>query len=266
FSDSVKIETKTQNSIHIKASEGHGISHFKDNKKQFDGEWYYCYLKDINKIYLVVQSQDFSFGSDSVCDHWLPQVFIRNKYNVIVITEPGVGKSNAKNDFGGPFVKKSFSAQLAGFINGYGSVDGKVAGIWAYGQGVIAASNYAKTTKGISRLILGGGVYDLQLLYKTASNIDLKKNLEVLSKEQGEKFFEERSIAWDIEGLPSKINLYHGKNDNIFPSSQSSSFRDALAIGERKVSLQIIENEGHVLTPQIHEQLIEKILKENNEK
>src|SRR5690606_4238563 len=109
------------------------------------------------------------------------------------------------------------------------------AGIWGYSTGVTAAALLSRKLGGLKFLILGTGVYDYDLTLSETKDSYLRKDLETIKKTGGNKAIEDRSIAYDVDGFPKTIVIYHGKQDTAVSPAQAKSFSDSLESSEYNV-------------------------------
>ena len=133
-------------------------------------------------------------------------------------------------------------------------------GAYGYGLGAIASTLVAKRLGGLDFLILGGGVYDLEDTWQKTFDESLKKEIEVLRKSEGDTAIEDRSIAYDISGLPKKVAIYHGTLDDVVPPTQAKAFGDSLeSSGDYQVTLQMIEGVTHAIPEELHRKILENL-------
>ena len=92
-----------------------------------------------------------------------------------------------------------------------------VVGIWGFGTGTIAATFLSKTLPSVQWMILGGGVYDLEITHKQSNYQAFKTMFDQIKHQEGDIAYEKRSIAWDFAGIPEMIGIYHAKDDAAAP-------------------------------------------------
>lgn len=221
-------------------------------------EWIACTGQGARGTVLVMHDR-VGFDHKDFCTHWLAQTFLSQGLSVLAVNRPGSGQSSGSQDFIGP---ASLAAMQAGITDAQSKVSlPRLMGCYGYGVGAAAAALVAKRLGGLDFLILGGGVYDLEDTWQKSSDQVLKSEIAMLRKDQGDQAMEERSIAYDVAGLPSKIMIYHGNLDSTVPSSQAKAFRDSLeSSGEYKVSLQLIEGLAHDIPPRHHRHILEALV------
>jgi esterase/lipase len=138
--------------------------------------------------------------------------------------------------------------------------------VWGYKEAAIAASFYAKHNPAIKTLILGSGVYDFELFHKKMSRSPQKEVADKLAAAEKDQFYEQRSIAWDLDGLPQQIFIYHGKQDQIVEEAQVSSFRNGIAAKEYKVKYYVLDDQKHDISQSRHSSVLADILKSLKQK
>ena len=219
-------------------------------------QWISCSsVPAAKRTVLVFHGMDAGYDPASFCKGWIGQVFASNGYNVLAINRPGYGLSTGGNDLSGP---KSIEAIQAGVNQ---AKMPSIEGVWAYDTGTIAAAFYAKKTgSSLKWMLLGGGIYDLEVVNKTTIHLGLKKQIETLKSEERDLVFERRSISWDFAGIPKLIGLYHAKGDQFAPIGQAESFNDQLRTAEYKVFKNDIAEEGHAIPWRAHAQIVGQVL------
>jgi fermentation-respiration switch protein FrsA (DUF1100 family) len=233
-----------------------GFSGYKLVGKQYRAQWLACSTSSSQKSIIVMHGETKSFEQKDFCDSWYAQPFLSAGFAVIAVNRPGFGESTGKTDFSGTHSMAAISSGVAAASNMLKIKNAR--GIWGYGSGATAAAVFAKSknAKSPSFLILGSGAYDLEETLEKTKDSSLKNQLEDLQKRFGDSSFDDRSIAYDVEGLPKKIFLYHGKKDtSIFPS-QSKNFYDSLISSEYRVTLEVIKGVGHNIPNKVHQKIL----------
>ena len=168
------------------------------------------------------------------CELPAPQAILGGGFNVVLVNRPGFGKSIGPDKLGGARDR----AALESFFENHPKIGKSTVGGWAYGKGTVSLAIFARSFP-LEWLILGNGIYDAELASIESPDSDLKERLVKLQN-QDEEAFDQRSIAWDYEGLPKKVYLYHPDSGFLVPAKQVQSFRDSLKIAEYSVELKII--------------------------
>lgn len=234
-----------------------GLVDYTFDKQPNKVEWNACIADGAKNAVLVVPAGELAAGDASFCSTWLAQTFLSAGYSVLGVNRPGLGRSTGTGDFSGP---QSQAAVVAAASAAKGVKGLKpIVGVWSASAGVPAAAFAAKKISGLRWVVFGSGIYDAEVTMNTTQDKSLKSAMT--SAVTGEDGYEVRSIAWDNSGLPKKVILYHGKNDNAVYPAQAESFRDSLATAEYDVSLQVIDGVGHDIAPGHHRQILEIVLR-----
>ena len=206
---------------------------------------------------LVFMDSGFDLTESKFCDSWFMQVFLKEGYNPLAINLPAQGKSTGAGDFYGPGDLAAVSNLIEKVSNEKKMV---IVGTWGYSKASIIASFYAKQNKTVKWLILGAGIYDLEVFHKGLVAGEMKKELDQLYLSHTEEFYEMRSIAWDIENLPRNVYIYHSIHDPLVPESQAVAFRDGLAAKEYNVNYIGVQENTHEIEPKKHQKILGKVL------
>lgn len=240
----------------IEATAESGTAPYSFQSRTGVAQWITCKGKKApESSVLVMHRFQAGFDTNSFCKGWIAQTFLKRGYQILAVNRPSYGETTGADDLAGP---KSIAAVRAGVE---AAKSAPIEGIWGYGTGTIAAAFYAKQfSPGLKWLMLGGGVYDLESIARTTKDEDLKSRIAAVKAVEGEAAFESRSIAWDFDGLPKLIGLYHAKDDVFSPSSQAHTFNDQLRVAEYKVYLNEIKDGGHDIPWRAHIKIIEQTL------
>lgn len=232
-----------------------GLADYKAQGESFQAEWIRCSRKKkAAATILVMHGDQAGYDRDDFCGGWVAQSFLSQRFNVITVNRPGFARSNGIADFVGDL---SLAALEAGVDAAKRKKSPPVEGIWGYSSGATAAVRFARKMADVNFLILGGGVYDLtRTLYETKDNY-LKKDIGVIKKTGGEDALYERSVAYDVGGLPKHIAIYHGKKDKAVAPSQAESFSDTLISSEYDADLQMLKGVGHDIPWKHHRKILE---------
>lgn len=234
-----------------------GLADYKFANMPHKAEWVNCKATKAKATILVMHSEHAPFEKGKFCNAWVAQTFLSQSYDVISVNRPGYGASTGTPDVAG---EQSLAATTAAVADALakGKNAKPVTGIWGYDTGATAAALASKKLKGIKFLILGGGVYDFDDADKQTKDGTLKKDIEGVRKAGGEKAIEDRSVAYDVAGLPPVISIYHGKQDTTVPPTQAKAFADSLeSAGKYKVGFQVIDGVAHDIPWTNHRKILE---------
>jgi hypothetical protein len=175
---------------------------------------------------LVIAPEGQVFNDDFCNSHHAQMLLHKSTLSV-------VGLNHVDQDFGGEASLSELKTSLS-FLNSI-----KLSGVWATGVHTIAASRLAKEQPDLQWLVLGEGVFDTELLKESQLNAQAQK---AIAKEGRSDFDQLRSTAWEIDGLPPKIFLYHAQQNSKIPYRQSLEFRDVLTSQQIAVEFVPLEN------------------------
>ncbi len=241
-----------------------GLADYQFANMPHKAEWANCKATKAKATVLVMPSEDAPFEKGKFCNAWMAQTFLSQSFDVIAVNRPGYGASTGSPDFAGEQSLAAVSAAVADAL-AKGKNAKPVTGIWGYDIGATAAALASKKLKGIRFLILGGGVYDFDDASKQTKDGGLKKAIEAVRKSGGEKAIEDRSIAYDVAGLPQVISIYHGKQDTTVPPAQAKAFADSLeSAGSYKVSFQVIDGVAHAIPWANHRKILDVLARSAN--
>jgi len=226
------------------------------------GEWITCKAEGAKATALLMHSDRAGFAKDKFCSGWIAQTFLASGYDVVTVNRPGYGGSDGEPDFIGAESLISLSVVVPAALSAAG-IPNPVSLVWGYDTGATAAALAAKKLGGIKTAILGGGVYDYEDTLRTTGDDYLRTDLTAIKRAGGDKAFEDRSIAYDLNSLPGNIVIYHGTNDKAVPLAQAKAFHDSLVSnGHFRVTYQVVVGQGHDLPWLYHRHLIETMLKQ----
>ena len=252
LSDTSEIEIKP-----VAYSSQAGLQEYQYKDKPFTVEWITCQAQNPKMTLAVMHRDQSGFNSQNFCDGWIAQAFLSEGFSLVTANRPGFGRSNGNADFAGTQSIEALKVGLTTAIK-----ESKIpspTGIWGYSSGAIAAAMLAREMEGIKFLLLGSGVYDLEEAINMPGSSYIKKELEALQKTGGMEALEDRSLAYDVSGLPKRIALYHGKNDKVVPLSQAEALRDSMLSEEYQVSLQVIDGITHDIKPAHHRKILKAL-------
>lgn len=231
--------------------------------KGYESPWTICKASALKHFFILLMAEVPKSGSPvALCSSGVVQGFMSSGYAVAAIHLPGYGGATGVRDLGGGqslVAIRTFVAALKEKYKGSNNIKG----MWGYGDSTIALFAYNKRFPEVPVILSGGGVYDMDIALKGASNKALISALNNLVSLEGEEALEARSIAWDPSGLAAQIVLYHSENDLLFDKSAASAFRDTLATQGYRVNLSVIPDVGHVLDLNLHGSILKKLLIEH---
>lgn len=248
--------TSTVDFVPVVAEGFVGVANYEFGKTSHKVEFINCKIKDAKSTIIAVHSDKAGFDVSKFCEGWITQSFLSQGFDVIAVNRPGYGNSTGKPDFTG---QQSLMAMEQGVKSAVriGRNPHQPAGIWGFSTGVTGAALLSKRLTGLKFLILGSGVYDYEMTLAETKDSYLKKDLEKIKETGGNKAIEERSIAYDVSGLPKKIVIYHGKQDTAVSPDQAKSFSDSLESSEYHVTFQLIDGVSQDIPWMHHRKILE---------
>lgn len=175
FSDDVSIDPMVEQVGNIKTKEIADRSKYQFKDQGYTVEWVGCIGKEDNPTFILANDKSHIVVKGHFCKGGLAQIFLKHGFNVIGINLPGVANSSGESDFGGPQSRTAIKSAVTHFSK---QTKSGIEGIWGYYSASIAASFYAKKSKNIRWLILGGGIYDAEAIHKEAKHSKLKNALD----------------------------------------------------------------------------------------
>jgi hypothetical protein len=242
----------------VKAEFKTGLGEYEFQGQKFVVEWLAC-RRDGAKGAILVQHRDqFGFDSQSFCQGWVAQAGLAGGWNVMGINRPGYGKSTGYMDFAGA---QSIAAIGAGVSAARAVLPEfkDFMAAWGYSSGAIAAAQYARQVGKIPWLIIGAGIFDTEQTLTTTGSAFIKDNLSKIVAVEGSGAHQIRSIAWDTQGLPPNLMLYHGAADDAVPVDRATAFRDSMASAGYKVELTVLPDTGRELPFRTHRDFLSKV-------
>jgi hypothetical protein len=235
-----------------------GMSNYQFGGATHQVEFINCKISSPKSTIITVHSDRAGFDVSKFCEGWIAQSFLSQGFDVIAVNRPGYGNSKGSPDFGGA---QSIAAMEAGVKSAarIGRNLHQTAGIFGFSTGVASAALLSKKMPNLKFLILGSGVYDYEAALADTKDSYLKRDLNKIKDTGGNKAIEDRSIAYDVEGLPKTIVIYHGKQDTAVPPEQAKAFSDSLKSSEYQVTFQILEGVNDDIPWMHHRQILEVI-------
>jgi len=235
-----------------------GMSNYTFGADTHQVEFINCKIAAPKATIIAVHSDRAGFDVSKFCDGWIAQSFLSQGYDVIAVNRPGYGNSKGNPDFGGPQSIAALESGVKAAVR-IGRNPHQPSGIFGFSTGVSSAAFLAKKMPELKFLILGSGVYDYEATLAETKDSYLKRDLKKIRDSGGNKAIEDRSIAYDVAGLPKKIVLYHGKQDTAVSPEQAKAFSDSLESSEYKVTFQILEGVSQDIPWMHHRQILEVI-------
>jgi len=221
-------------------------------------EWLVCQRHDhqASGMVLAMHPDRAGFAKATFCRGWIAQSFLTAGFDVLAVNRPGYGASTGRPDFTGA---PSLIATKAAVTAALATKNVKpLRGAWGYSTGATAAALVSRRLGALKFLILGDGVYDFDQTLAGTQDAYLKKDLETIKRTGGEKAMEDRSIAYDVSGLPHTIVVYHARLDKAVPFAQAQAFADALrSSGDYKVTFKSVDGAGHEIPLATHRHVID---------
>jgi dienelactone hydrolase len=235
-----------------------GMANYKFGGATHQVEFINCKISNPKSTIVTIHSDRAGFDVSKFCEGWIAQSFLSQGFDVIAVNRPGYGNSKGSPDFGGP---QSIAAMEAGVKAAVkiGRNPHQPVGVFGFSTGVASAALLSKKMPDLKFLILGSGVYDYEAALADTKDSYLKRDLNKIKETGGNKAIEDRSIAYDVEGLPKTIVIYHGKQDTAVPPEQAKAFSDSLESSEYKVTFQILEGVNQDIPWMHHRQILEVI-------
>lgn len=221
--------------------------------------WMACAGKS-SKASVVLFHDEAPFAESGFCQGWLAQAFLSQSLDVVAVNRPGYGLSKGVNDYWGPLAIGAVATALDQVRKSHPGIK-PMQGVYGYGSGASAALAFARRRPDFQWAIIGGGWYDLDESDKLSKDVTLKKLLAGMRQLGGERVVEERSVGYDVSGLPRRLAIYHGKQDSAAPIKQAQVFADSLTSARYQVTLQLLEGATHDLKWPQHRRLLEVLAK-----
>jgi hypothetical protein len=245
-----------------------GVASYQWQKTPQTAEWVACRANAKRQsgpsrgLIAVVHGDRAGFDRQKFCATWQAQSLLAQRFIVLMVNRPGYGASSGTPDFCG---KQSLAAWAAGAADAVKRIDpkGKVIGAWGYDTGATCAALLSRDAafKGMKFLAMGGGVYDYEETLAKTKDSYLRKDIEQIKKTGGDAAIEERSVSYDVSGLPPVLAVYHGNQDVAAPVAQAKAFVDSLeSSGEYKVIYQKVDGVGHDIPPGFHRKILDVLM------
>lgn len=231
-----------------------GVATYQSGTLTQKAEWSACLVQGSRRSVFLMHGNQVGYEMERFCDRPEAQAFLAQKFDVVTVNRPGFGQSTGEQDYWGAV---SLAAMQAGVVAATKQGAKLPVGVWGYGTGAAAAVAFAKQPGQIHWLILGGGIYDLEAAEKQSADTKLRAEIAALRKASGELGIEERSVAYDVSGLPKRLVIYHGKLDKDAPIKQAQAFSDTLQASGYDVTFQLIDGLAHEIPASQHRKMLE---------
>lgn len=237
-----------------------GVVPYSFQNESYDAEWMTCRLAAATRSVLVMHRDHRGFDPATFCRGWITQVFLAAGYSVVGLNRPGFGRSSGRADFAGPQSVAAMEAARSHALATLGS--GEAHGAWGYSSGATAAALLSRKMGTLKWIILGGGLYNLHDALAATKDSYLKSEIESVLDSGGDLALEVRSVAYDLEGLPRRVLIYHGTTDAAAPVDQARALSDSLVSMGYQATFQGIDGMGHDLAAGHHRQLVEIMMQQ----
>lgn len=235
-----------------------GMARYQLKSRPEQAEWSACLAQGSIRSVLLMHDNRSGFDLKEFCQRPEAQAFLSQKFDVVTVQRPGFGESTGEQDSWGA---SSLIAVEAGVTAAVKQGAKLPVGVWGYGTGAAAAVAFAKRPGQLRWLIVGGGVFDLEATEKQTVDRELRAEIAALRKASGDIAIEERSVAYDVIGLPKRFAIYHGKLDTVAPIKQAQAFGDTLQASGYEVTFQLLDGLPHIIPGYQHRKLLEVLVR-----
>jgi|GEM_PF-1351948 len=236
------------------------VAKYEYEGKSFDVEWMSCAATKPLGFMFMMNRDGMGFDKATFCSSWMAQSALLESITPIAINRPGYGRSNGKVDFAGTQSQTAVIAAIKSAREKL-TIGSAPQGIWGHSTGAIAALFSAKKEQGISYLAVGSAIFDTQETRDKAKDPFIVGGIERMVTAEGSKAHERRSIAWDAQGLPKKIFMYHGKDDQDVTYERATDFRDSLEGASYEVFFEGLDKTQHELPIELHFRILRHAMK-----
>jgi predicted esterase len=228
--------------------------------KSSDVEWMSCGAAKPVGFAFMMNRDGMGFDRTTFCSSWLAQAALLEGVTPVAINRPGYGRSTGKVDFSGTQSQTAISAAIKSAREKL-SIGNAPQAIWGHSTGAIAALFASKKEQSFSFLVVGSAIFDTQETRDNAKDPFIVGGIERMVTSEGAKAHERRSIAWDAQGLPKQIFLYHGKEDQDVAYERATDFRDSLEGASYEVFFEGLEKTQHELPTELHFRILRHAMK-----
>lgn len=233
------------------------LSTYRVGGQVYKLESYQCEAKGLEgkqaPFVMVIGQNQAKPWVENVCESKQSKLFYSAGYRLVFFNPPQTGDSTGPYDLGG---EKELSAYRAWLSS---NRDKPIWGVWSFGQYVTAAARISRELSDAKFAIFSNGIYDLEIASLQSKDNNLKKLIKLLETAEGDAVYDERSVAWDPEGLPKQIFIYHGLKTSLVSHTQAVRFKDSLAASGYDVSLDLLNEQGDYIAVASELGVLEKI-------
>lgn len=179
------------------------------------------------------------------------------------VSQPGYGASDGPPDFCGAASQAAVAAALD-WLRARPQVRSSRVALYGYSRGAITASMVATRDSSLAGLIIGGGAYDLEDMYRrldnSSKNAGLKENFDTEAGATVEAF-RRRSALLAREPIRVPTLILHGELDRTSPVSQARRLAEQIRRTGAPVELLVFAGVGHGIPPEQRKDPIERFLR-----
>jgi dipeptidyl aminopeptidase/acylaminoacyl peptidase len=165
---------------------------------------------------------------------------------ILLVSQPGYGRSEGSPDWAGPATIAALSAALDRLENTPG-VDSKRIGIWGISRGATAATLLAAKRPEVRAVVAQSGSYDLWATHRGSTLAAVRESVE---NEAGRdsSAWKARSPILQAKTIRAQVMVMHGEADDQAPIEQARAFAAALDLRGHPTETNFSET-GHNMPP-----------------